>query len=77
MVCSGARETFYTMLCAKQDFGTLGYEIEMTPTASNVLFGYWSHDIGGNHNGTADPGDDDPKNVTGGQMLLRWVQACT
>jgi hypothetical protein len=28
----------------------------MTPTSSNVLFGLWSHDIGGNHNGTNNPG---------------------
>ena len=23
------------------------FQAEMTPTASNVLFGWWSHDIGG------------------------------
>lgn len=33
-----------------QSFGTLAFEAEMTPRASNVLFGWWSHDIGGNHN---------------------------
>ena len=31
-------------------FSTLDFQIEMTPAASNVLFGWWSHDIGGNHN---------------------------
>ena len=59
----------------------------MTPTASNVLFGWWSHDIGGNHNGgttsyenhTAGkpgpyPGDELPSNKTGAEMLLRWIQ---
>jgi len=42
--------------------------------AANVLFGYWSHDIGGFHNGNGSPGDGDPKNMTGSEMLLRWVQ---
>ena len=56
--------------------------------ASNVLFGWWSHDIGGNHNGGYSgyepkqhrpkpgpyPGDEDPKNHTGSEMLLRWIQ---
>lgn len=60
----------------------------MTPTASNVLFGWWSHDIGGNHNGGYSgyepkvhkykpgpyPGDEDPANKTGSEMLLRWIQ---
>lgn len=31
-------------------FSTLEFQVEMTPAASNVLFGWWSHDIGGNHN---------------------------
>jgi hypothetical protein len=53
-----------------QAFSTLQYEIEMTPTASNVLFGLWSHDIGGNHNGTNDPGDGNPGNQTGSQCRL-------
>jgi hypothetical protein len=39
-----------------QSFSALQFEIEMTPTSSNVLFGLWSHDIGGNHNGTNNPG---------------------
>jgi len=46
----------------------------MTPMAANVLFGYWSHDIGGFHNGNGSPGDGDPKNVTGSELLLRWIQ---
>jgi len=46
----------------------------MTPMAANVLFGYWSHDIGGFHSGNGSPGDGDPKNVTGSELLLRWIQ---
>ena len=33
-----------------------------------------SHDIGGNHNGQGAPGDEDPGNYTGSELLLRWVQ---
>merc|ERR1711988_613486 len=69
-----------------QEYSTLEFEIEMTSTASNVLFGWWSHDIGGNHNGGTTgydkhgtpvgpyPGDENPKNITGSEMLLRWIQ---
>eukprot|EP00948_MAST-09A_sp_MAST-9A-sp1_P002799 g2799.t1 len=71
-----------------QSFGTLAFEVSMTPKASNVLFSWWSHDIGGNHNsgysgyepGTkkpippAYPGDENPSNTTGSEMLLRWIQ---
>eukprot|EP00928_Gymnodinium_smaydae_P019955 TRINITY_DN17695_c0_g1_i1.p1 TRINITY_DN17695_c0_g1~~TRINITY_DN17695_c0_g1_i1.p1 ORF type:complete len:875 (-),score=72.71 TRINITY_DN17695_c0_g1_i1:168-2792(-) len=69
-----------------QEFSTLQFEVEMTPISSNVLFGWWSHDIGGNHNGGTTgydkhghpagpwPGDEDPKNHTGSEMLLRWIQ---
>lgn len=57
-----------------QNFSTLAMEIELTPTASNVLFGYWSHDVGGFHNGTDDPGDNDPKSSGAAELLLRWVQ---
>jgi alpha-glucosidase (family GH31 glycosyl hydrolase) len=47
----------------------------------------WSHDIGGNHNGGYSgyepvpgtvpklyPGDENPNNSTGSEMLLRWLQ---
>ena len=34
----------------------------------------WSHDIGGFHDGTGCVGDADPKNSTGAEMLLRWIQ---
>ena len=71
-----------------QAYSTLRFQTEMTPTASNVLFGWWSHDIGGNHNGGysgyepktekpipgAYPGDEIPTNRTGSEMLLRWLQ---
>jgi alpha-glucosidase len=57
-----------------QDYGTLEYEIQMTPTSSNVLFAYWSHDIGGNHNGTDCPGTDNPLDLFGMELLVRWLQ---
>eukprot|EP00698_Gefionella_okellyi_P004819 TRINITY_DN1445_c0_g1_i1.p1 TRINITY_DN1445_c0_g1~~TRINITY_DN1445_c0_g1_i1.p1 ORF type:complete len:886 (-),score=199.72 TRINITY_DN1445_c0_g1_i1:45-2429(-) len=57
-----------------QAFITLQWEVAMTPTAANVLFGYWSHDIGGFHDGKDCPGDHDPKNLTGSELLMRWVQ---
>jgi len=57
-----------------QAFITLDFEVQMTPMAANVLFGYWSHDIGGFHTGNGTPGDGDPKNMTGSELLLRWLQ---
>eukprot|EP00941_MAST-03F_sp_MAST-3F-sp1_P005812 g5812.t1 len=71
-----------------QSFKTLEFEVEMTSKASNVLFGWWSHDIGGNHNSGYSgyqpdpskptnipfPGDENPMNRTGSEMLLRWIQ---
>ena len=41
-----------------QAYSTLQWQTEMTATASNVGFGWWSHDIGGNHNGGGYPGDE-------------------
>jgi len=52
----------------------LHWEVATTQTAANVLWGYWSHDIGGFHNGQGAPGDDDPTNTTGSELFLRWVQ---
>ena len=52
----------------------LHWEVATTQTAANVLWGYWSHDIGGFHNGDGAPGDDDPTNSTGSELFLRWVQ---
>merc|ERR1712232_1521546 len=40
----------------------LAAEVNMTKTASNVLFAYWSHDIGGFF---GDPSDE---------LMVRWVQ---
>jgi hypothetical protein len=37
---------------------TLALQVAMTPTAANVLFGYWSHDIGGEQ----------------GRKGLRWME---
>ena len=72
---------------AFQSYGTLEFQAVMTPTSSNVLFGWWSHDIGGNHNGGYSgyepvpgtvpklyPGDENPNNSTASEMLLRWLQ---
>jgi hypothetical protein len=44
----------------------------MSSTAANVLFGYWSHDIGGNHNGSECPGDSDPSDLRGAELLARY-----
>lgn len=57
-----------------QSFITLQWEIEMTQTAANVLFGYWSHDIGGFHDGNGCIGDHDTKNLTAAEMYMRWNQ---
>lgn len=38
------------------------------------MWGYLSHDIGGFHDGSGAPGDADPKNLTGSELLLRWIQ---
>ena len=71
---------------APQSWHTLQMQVEMTPMASNVLFGYWSHDIGGFHNGTVIKGfakgypyegDEDPSNATQSEMFLRWLQFAT
>jgi len=42
---------------------TLRYQPYMTATASNVAYGWWSHDIGGHTSGT---GDD--------ELFTRWLQ---
>lgn len=57
-----------------QNFSTLQAEVEFSQTASNVLFGFWSHDVGGFHNGTDDPGDNDPNHPGSAELFLRWVQ---
>ena len=43
-------------------FDHLNYEVNITKIAANILFGYWSHDIGG-FNGQ--PSDE---------LYLRWIQ---
>jgi len=45
---------------------TLDFESYFTSTASNVGYGYWSHDIGG-HQSTGQP--------TEGELYLRWIQS--
>jgi alpha-glucosidase (family GH31 glycosyl hydrolase) len=45
-------------------FASLAFQPRFTATASNVGYGYWSHDIGGhNQNGANDP-----------ELYLRWIQ---
>ena len=45
----------------------LAFQPYFTATASNVGYGYWSHDIGGHHQ----PGK---KEFTKGELYLRWLQ---
>lgn len=42
---------------------SLHFQPEFTATASNIGFGWWSHDIGGHYHGVKDD-----------EMLMRWVQ---
>lgn len=49
---------------AHSNFPTLAFQPYFTATASNVGYGYWSHDIGGHHQ----DGDNDP------ELFLRWIQ---
>ena len=42
---------------------SLEFQPYFNSTASNVLYGYWSHDIGGHYHGTIEP-----------EMYTRWLQ---
>lgn len=44
-------------------WASLAYQPEFTATAANILYGYWSHDIGGHFGGATDP-----------ELYARWVQ---
>ncbi len=44
-------------------WASLDFQPEFTATASNIGYGWWSHDVGGHFQGTYDP-----------ELLLRWVQ---
>ena len=46
-----------------ETWGSLDFQPTFTATASNVLYGWWSHDIGGHMGGTISA-----------EMYLRWVQ---
>lgn len=46
------------------NFPTLAFQVYFNSTASNVAYGYWSHDLGG-HN---QAGPNDP------ELYLRWIQ---
>lgn len=49
---------------AHANFPTLAFQPYFTSTASNVGYGYWSHDVGGHYQ----DGDNDP------ELFLRWIQ---
>lgn len=49
---------------ACSSWGTLSKEIEVTAAAANVLFGYWSHDLGGHMESEA----------IAPELYLRWMQ---
>jgi hypothetical protein len=46
---------------------SLAFQPYLTGAASNVQFGWWSHDIGGHVGGTGDPSDF-------GELYARWTQ---
>ena len=50
------------------DYSTLDFETYFTPTASNVCFGYWGHDLGGHQRAGSKDLPNDP------QLYLRWLQ---
>lgn len=49
----------------KIDWGSLKYQTYFTPTASNVGYGYWSHDIGGHASSELD---------ANAELYVRWLQ---
>ena len=55
---------------SKRKWDTLAYEVWFTPRASNVGFGWWSHDIGGF---AGDVVDTDWHTETP-ELFLRWLQ---
>jgi len=52
---------------------SLQYQPFFTATASNVGFGFWSHDIGG-HLANKRPGHDIEVEPTNSELYTRWVQ---
>ena len=48
---------------AHSTWGSLAFQPHFTATASNVLYGYWSHDIGGHEPGPVTP-----------ELYTRWIQ---
>ncbi|MBD3408645.1 MAG: DUF5110 domain-containing protein, partial [Ignavibacteriales bacterium] len=48
---------------AKGTWESLAFQIRFTHAASNVLYGYWSHDIGGHYPAVVDP-----------ELMTRWAQ---
>lgn len=53
---------------------TLGFQPYFTATASNVLYGYWSHDLGGH---MFDPKLPENERKIDPEMYLRWLQQGT
>ena len=53
---------YYGVLFALQSWASLNYQVTFTITASNVGFGFWSHDIGG----YVEPSPP--------ELYTRWVQ---
>ncbi len=51
---------------------SLAYQPYFTATASNVLYGYWSHDIGG-HIGTKDTTEAKGQHISP-ELYTRWLQ---
>jgi len=56
----------------KISWKSLDYQPYFTATASNVGYGYWSHDIGG-HN----PLGDDTVEINNPELFTRWLQFAT
>lgn len=52
------------------NFPTLAFETYFTPTASNVGYAYWGHDLGGH---MAD-NNMDPSIINDPELMLRWMQ---
>ena len=60
---------------AFQDFATLQWQAELVSSAANVVFPYWSFDIGGYMCYGGDGGcDANVTSFTGSELLTRWYQ---
>ena len=57
-----------------QHFLTLQWEAETVASAANVVFPYWSYDIGGYMCSASDNCDANTTSFTGSELLVRWYQ---